>query len=127
MMDAANQAPPVVIVQNARTHEPTLLFGFMAVGDEASMRKLEDAAKRAHLPAERTTNDKSQTEVMVIFPTGSDTRKALSLYRDAMAGAFGPLELEVTIAPLSAAADGKIDPDKEITVDSPNTIMLPQR
>jgi hypothetical protein len=113
------------MVENASTHGPTFFFGFMAVGEEASMQKLENAARQTGFPAERATNDNNETEVMVLFPPGSDSRKALSLYRNATGGAFGPLKLEVTIAPLSAAADGRFNTETEITVEPSSTIVVP--
>ena len=126
MMDAMPQQSPIVIVENASTHELTFFFGFMAVGDEKAMLSLEKAAAKLGFPAGRTKNDKDETEVMILFPGGSDSVRALSLYRDASAGNFGPLKLEVTIAPGSAASDGKIDMDTEVTVEPADTISIPK-
>lgn len=126
MMDAVPQQPQIVIVENAATHEPTFFFGFMGVGDEQTMSALEKGAARLGFPATRTKNDKEETEVMVLFPAGSDSTRAFSLYRDASAGAFGRLKLEVVIAPGSAASDGKIDMENEVSVEPPNTISIPR-
>jgi hypothetical protein len=126
MMDALPQQPHIVVVENATTHAPTFLFGFMGVGDEQAMSALEKAAMRLGFPADRTKNDKEETEVMVLFPAGSDSTRALSLYRDASAGAFGQLRLEVVIAPGSAASDGKIDMESEVSVEPPHTISIPK-
>jgi hypothetical protein len=123
MIDAVPQQPPIVIVENATTREPTFFFG---VGDERAMTASEKAAARLGFPAGRTKNHKNETEVMVLFPAGSDSARALSLYRDASAGVFDSLKLEVTIAPQSAAADGKIDMEHEVSVESPNTIAIPK-
>jgi hypothetical protein len=64
---------------------------------------------------------------MVMFPPGSDRSRALQLYHDARVGKFGSLKLEVTIALQSAAADGKIDMDTEVSVELPSTIIDPVR
>jgi hypothetical protein len=127
MIDATPPPVPVPIVENATTHEPTFFFGFMGVGDEKAMNALEAAAAMHRFPSGRTTNDKDQLEVVVLFPVGSDQRKAVALYQDAVAGRFGPLALEVTIAPMSAAADGRIDMEKEVTVEPSQTIAVPKR
>ena len=126
MMDVTPPLPPIVMVENATTHESTFFFGFMAVGGEGAMKSLETAATKNGFPTGRATNDKNQPEVMVWFPVGSDKRRAFSLYHDASSGRFGPLVLEVTIAPLSAAADGKIDMEKEVSVEPPSTIVVPK-
>jgi hypothetical protein len=126
MIDGIPQQSPIVIVENAITHAPTFFFGFMGVGEEQAMSALEKAAAKLGFPAGRTKNDKGETEVMILFPAGSDSARALSLYRDALAGAFGPLKLEVTIAPGSAASDGKIDMDTEVAVEPPRTISIPK-
>lgn len=127
MIDAPPPPPPIVLVEDAKTHESTFFFGFMAVGEEAAMKALEKEAKERGFPAGRAKNDKSEVEVIVLFPVGSDSRKALAIYREAAAGRFGPLKLEVTIAPLSAALDGKIDMEKEVTVEPPSAILVPER
>jgi hypothetical protein len=125
MIDAVPPPPRVVIVESASTHQPTMFLGFMAVGDEAAMIKLERAAVASGLSAGRTKNDKDETEVMVVFPPDSDVRNALPLYRKALAGEFGKLMLEVTIVPVSAAADG-IDLETEVSVEGPESIVVPQ-
>jgi hypothetical protein len=126
MIDAVRPLPPIVMVESATTHEPTFFFAFMAVGDEGSMKALERAAARSGFPTSRPTNDKGQTEVLVMFPPRSDSRRALSLYNDAIIGKFGKLGLEVTIAPRAAWDDGNIDLDKEVTVEPPSMIAIPQ-
>ena len=126
MIDAVPPLPPMVMVESASTHEPTFFFAFMAVGDESAMKALERAAAKSGFPTSRPTNDKEQTEVMVLFPPRSDSGRALSLYNDAITGRFGKLVLEVTIAPRAAGDDGNIDLDKEVTVEPPSAIVIPQ-
>jgi phage major head subunit gpT-like protein len=127
MIDAIPPLPQVVLVENAATHQPTFFFGFMGVGDEKALKALEAAAARNKFPNGRTTNDKKQLEVMILFPVGSDQRNAVALFQDASAGKFGQLALEVIIAPLSAAADGHVDMDKELSVEPPHVIVVPKR
>jgi hypothetical protein len=49
----------------------------------------------------------------------------LKLYRDARAGKFGALRLEVTIVPVSTAVDG-IDLDHDVSVEPPGYIVEPR-
>jgi hypothetical protein len=116
--------PQIVIVEDAATRQPSLFLGFMAVGAEDAMRALERAAWRASIPIGRTKNDKNETEVMVLFPVGSDRRVATSLFQEALSGKFGKLKLEVTVAPQSAFADGKLDFDNEVTAEPPESIIV---
>ena len=98
-------SPSLIGVERAQDHAPLIMLGFMAVGDEPSLSALESAATFGGLKHGRTKNDRDETEVMVMFQPGSSRTSSLKLYRDARAGKFGGLRLEVTIVPVSAAVD----------------------
>jgi hypothetical protein len=118
--------PPLIIVEEARSHQPTILLSFLAVGAEADMARLEQRAKELAVPSSRTQNDKGEGEVMVMFPPQTNQAAGLQLYRDANAGKFGPLKLEVVLISLKDAADG-IDLDKDADVQDPSFILVPSR
>ena len=44
MFEAVPVPPPVIFVQEVRSNEPAMLLGFMAVGPEADMARLETRA-----------------------------------------------------------------------------------
>jgi hypothetical protein len=100
------------------------MLGFMAAGDELSLRALETAAALAQLNHGRAENDRHEPEVMVVFQPGSSRASSLNLYREAKAGKFGVLRLEVTVVPASAVADG-IDLARDVSVESPGYISEP--
>lgn len=126
IMDVPPAPPALVIVEAARDRSPLIMLGFMAVGSEGSMSALEAAAGKAGFRAGRTSNDRGEAEVMVVFAPGSSPSGAWSLYRAAQEGRFGPLRLEVTIVPVALAADG-IDLDTEVTVEDPAHIAGPRQ
>ena len=115
---------PGIIVARAKDQTPLIMLGFMAVGDEASLRALETAATSAQLNHGRAENDRHEREVMVVFQSGSSRSSSLKVYRDARAGKFGVLRLEVTVVPVSAASDG-IDLGRDVSVESPGYISEP--
>jgi hypothetical protein len=125
--DAPLPVPQIIIVEDAVSHAPTMFLGFMAVGDEPAMQALEGASSAAQFPHERTKNRLDQTEVMILFPAGSDQRRAKALFQDAVSGKFGKLAVEVTVAPVAALADGKLDFDKEVSAQPPSSIIVQQR
>ena len=127
MIEAVPPQLPLIVVQNVANHQPTFLLGFMAVGDEQAMSRLESASASKGFSSGRTSNDKNQTEVMILFPPNSDKSAALTLYQEALVGKFGRLVLEVTIAGVSALADGKLDTETEISVEPAATIQVPNR
>jgi DNA-binding transcriptional regulator PaaX len=97
----------------------------MARGYEHSKATLEQAAADRRFPTQHASNDQNQDEVMIVFPPGSDSRRALSFYRDAIAGKFGALAVEVVITPTSAVADGHLDMESEVTAEPPSAILIP--
>ena len=126
MIDAVAPPTPLIIVEEARSHQPAILLGFMAVGAEGDMVRLETRAGQLQLPASRAKNDKDQAEVMIMFPPGSDQKAGLQLYRDTLDGKLGALKLEVIVITKERAADG-IDIDKDATAEDPSFIEVPSR
>jgi hypothetical protein len=126
MFEAVPAPPPVIFVQEVRSNEPAMLLGFMAVGPEADMARLETRATNLKFPAGRATNDKNEPEVMVMFPPGTDHSAGLQLYREVLAGKFGKLKLEVVIITKEKAQDG-IDMDKDPSAVDPSSIRIPNR
>lgn len=126
MLEAVPVAPPVIFVQEVNSNEPAMLLGFMAVGSEADMARLEARATNLKFPAGRATNDKHEPEVMIMFPPGTNHSAGLQLYRDALAGKFGKLKLEVVIITKKKAQDG-IDMEKDPSAVDPSTIRIPSQ
>ena len=126
-MDFPQLPPTFVMVEEASTRAPTIFIGFMGVGEEAALRALEAAAKNAGFLSGRTSNHQDETEVMIIFPPGSDSGAAFALYREAASGRLGKLTLEVTIAPAAAMSDGRLDTEEEVSVEPPSKILIPNR
>lgn len=124
MMDAVPVTQPFIIVEEVSSHQPALFLGFMAVGPDDAMAKLEKRAANLKFPTSRPKNDRDQTEVMILFPPGTDHRAGLQLYRDALAGQFGNFQLEVVIIPKRAASDG-VDLDKDPSIGPPSSIAVP--
>lgn len=124
MLDAVATPPPLIIVEEAASHQPAIFLGFMAVGSETDMIKLEERASQLKFPARRATNDRNEPEVMIMFPPGTDHRAGLQIYRDALGGRFGPLKLEVVIISKEKAKDG-IDLEKDASAESPSFITIP--
>ena len=61
-----------------------------------------------------------------MFPPGTDHSAGLQLYREALAGKFGKLKLEVVIITKEKAQDG-IDMDKDPSAVDPSSIRIPNR
>jgi hypothetical protein len=121
---AKSPSPSLIGVERAQDHAPLIMLGFMAVGDEPSLKALESAADLGGLKHGRTKNNRNETQLTVLFPPGSSRASSLNLYRAARAGKFGPLRLEVTIVPVSAAVDG-IDLEK-VSIEPPGYIAEPR-
>jgi hypothetical protein len=126
VFEAVPVAPPVIVIQEVRSNEPAMLLGFMAVGSEADMARLEARGTSLKFPAGRATNDRNEPEVMIMFPPGTDHSAGLQLYREALAGKFGKLKLEVVIITKSKAQDG-IDMEKDPSAVDPSSIRIPSR
>ena len=124
MFDAIPVPPPLIIVEEASSHQPTIFLGFLAVGSEANMVKLQERATSLRLPVTRSVNDKEEDGVMVMFPPGSDHLAGLQTYRDALSGRFGKLKLEVMIITKEKAQDG-IDLGTDASAEPPSAIVIP--
>jgi hypothetical protein len=125
MLDALPPPPqPIIIVEEAKSHQPAIFLSFMVVGAAADMARLEKRAAELKLPTGRTNNDKGEEEVMIMFPPQTDRAAGLQLYRDALGGKYGALKLEVVLISREKAADG-IDMDTDASVEDPSYILVP--
>jgi hypothetical protein len=115
----------MIVVERAQDHAPLIMLGFLAVGGEASLKALQSAAISVDLENGRTSNNRNEIEVMVLFRPGSSRSSSLDLYHDAQAGKFGALRLEVILVPLPATGQG-VDLDRDASAEPPSYISDPR-
>jgi hypothetical protein len=106
-----------LVVPVAVTHVPTCFIGLAIHGDRAALEALLAGAAKRNIRG-KILEGEAPLEVMITF-ADVDRSAGLSLFRDAVAGRFGQLKVEVVVAPASGAHDG-LDMDGEITVEEPS-------
>lgn len=117
----ARPAPLPVVITRRSDSEPMWLLGFAACGAEADLGRVETAANAIPAPNERITDSREgRPEVMVLFLSNSRD-EALRLYRDAIAGRYGQLEIDAVVVSVADARDG-IDTDREVRAVDPVTL-----
>ena len=119
------EPPPYIVARSTRDQTPQIVMGFFAFGAEADVLRLDAAARALDLPASRVDTLGEVIEWGVLFPVGGDRAAALSILRDARAGRFGPLRIDVVIVPVADAADG-IDFETEAQAVPPDRISEPE-
>jgi hypothetical protein len=108
---------PVVLPRRS-DNEPMWLMGFAAFGADADLRRLEEAAAAANAAHNRIDDDqRGRLEVMVLF-RDTTSADALRLYRDAIAGRYGRLEVEAVVTSVADARDG-VDTEREVEIVDP--------
>jgi hypothetical protein len=103
-----------IVVPAAATGVSTCFIGLAIHGDREALEALLTGAAKRNIRG-KILEGEAPLEAMITFDA-VDKSAALSLFRDAVAGRFGQLKVEVVVAPASGATDG-LDMDSEITVE----------
>jgi hypothetical protein len=106
-----------IVVPAATTGVSTCFIGLAIHGDRPALEALLTGAAKRDIRG-KILEGEAPLEAMITFGA-VDRSAALSLFRDAVAGRFGRLKVEVVVAPASGASDG-LDMDGEITVEQPS-------
>lgn len=108
-----------IVVPAAESGVPTCFIGLAVHGQRNALEAFLSAASRKGIRG-NILEGEEPLEAMVTF-AGVSRPGAFSLLQDAVAGRFGPLKVEVVVAPASGAADG-LDMDGEISVTEPSFV-----
>jgi hypothetical protein len=125
MIEALPPPSTLVVVESADDHSPQIFMGFTAGGDEQARVRLQDAANRLNIPAEPCPFNDS-IGIMVAYPPGGDKSAELQFYRDAIAGKFGKLDVELALMPVARAVAGGTIEDDGYAISPAGIILPPQ-
>ena len=103
LLAAAQDAPrqPPSFTVKAPDGSKQIFLGFVAIGNEASLARLDTAAKAINLATARADQG-AKLELMVFFDSKTSKKAANALYEQARSGAFGTLETGMMLVPKSA-------------------------
>lgn len=100
------QSKGLLIVQDVDEERLKVLLAFTAWGDEANLQRLSAAASSFEIANERCDED-ARRGLMVSMLPGPKQGARGGLYREAVAGTFGKLEVEVALLGVAEMQKGE--------------------